>query len=118
MASKASENKELTQIQPARKENLPALILLDLEDRGWRATSQLRHKIGADFCDVIVSYESGEDDGSMEWTDLLLLDLRAVNCPKPRGPLGSVYMSSLDGRVGISARNWHLLRLRRLSTIE
>ena len=34
MASKASENKELTQIQRARKEKLPALILLDLEDRG------------------------------------------------------------------------------------
>jgi len=34
MASKASENKELIQIQPARKEKLPALILLDLADRG------------------------------------------------------------------------------------
>jgi hypothetical protein len=34
MASKASENKELTQIQPARKEKLAALILLDLVDRG------------------------------------------------------------------------------------
>ena len=34
MAIKASENKELTQIQPARKEKLPALILLDLADRG------------------------------------------------------------------------------------
>ena len=34
MASKASENKEATQIQPARKEELPALILLNLADRG------------------------------------------------------------------------------------
>jgi hypothetical protein len=34
MASKASENKELTQIQAARKEKLPALIALDLADRG------------------------------------------------------------------------------------
>ena len=34
MASKASEKKELTRIQPARKEKLPKLILLDLADRG------------------------------------------------------------------------------------
>ena len=34
IASKASENKELTQIQPARKDKLSALILLDLTDRG------------------------------------------------------------------------------------
>jgi hypothetical protein len=32
MASKTSENKELTQIQPARKEKSPALILLDLAE--------------------------------------------------------------------------------------
>ena len=49
MASKASENKDLSQIQPARKEKLPALILLDLADRGWMATSQLRHKILRSF---------------------------------------------------------------------